>query len=104
MGRIAGQRCRVVVLADEDPRGEDPLRILDEIALGAESAGRRRERDLLLIPDRAAAIDAAFERAHPGDIVLLAGKGHERSILVGAEVRPWDERQAAIDALNRLGF
>jgi UDP-N-acetylmuramoyl-L-alanyl-D-glutamate--2,6-diaminopimelate ligase len=104
MGRIAGQRCRVVVLADEDPRGEDPLKILDEIARGAESAGRRRDRDLLLIPDRAAALHAAFERAHPGDIVLLAGKGHERSILVGAEARPWDERQAAIDALNRLGF
>jgi len=104
MGRIAGQRCRIVVLTDEDPRGESPVAILDEIARGAESAGRRRERDLLLIPERAAAIEAAFERAHAGDIVLLAGKGHERSIIAGGEARPWNERQAAIDALRRLGY
>lgn len=104
MGRVAGERCRLVVLADEDPRGEDPLAILEEIAAGAEAVGRRRDRDLLLVPDRAAAIATAFERARPGDIVLLAGKGHERTILYADGPRPWDERSAAETALVALGF
>ena len=77
MGRIAGERCRLVVVTDEDPRGEDRQAILDEIAGGAEAAGRRRGRDLLLIADRSGAIAGRW-RARPGDIVLLAGKGHER--------------------------
>ena len=81
MGRIAGERCRLVVVTDEDPRGEDRVAILDEIAAGAEAAGRRRGDDLLVIADRAEAIAAAFERARPGDLVLLAGKGHERAII-----------------------
>jgi UDP-N-acetylmuramoyl-L-alanyl-D-glutamate--2,6-diaminopimelate ligase len=104
MGRVAGERCRLVVVTDEDPRGEDPLAILDEIASGAEAAGRRRDRDLLLIPDRRAAIEAAFERARPGDVVLLAGKGHERSIIGPAGPVPWNERAAALDALAGLGY
>jgi UDP-N-acetylmuramoyl-L-alanyl-D-glutamate--2,6-diaminopimelate ligase len=104
MGRVAGQRCRVVVLADEDPRGEDRQSILEEIAAGAEAAGRRRGHDLLLIPDRGDAIAAAFERARPGDVVLLAGKGHETSIIGPDGPVPWDERDAARDALASLGY
>jgi UDP-N-acetylmuramoyl-L-alanyl-D-glutamate--2,6-diaminopimelate ligase len=104
MGRVAGARCRVVVLADEDPRGEDPGSILDEIAAGAEAAGRRRGHDLLLIPDRGEAILAAFERARSGDVVLLAGKGHETSIIGPDGPRAWDERTAARAALASLGY
>lgn len=104
MGRVAGERCRMVVLTDEDPRDEDRTVILEEIAAGAERAGRRRGQDLLLIPDRAPAIQAALEQAHPGDIVLLAGKGHETSIIGADGPRPWSEREAAIAALARLGF
>jgi UDP-N-acetylmuramoyl-L-alanyl-D-glutamate--2,6-diaminopimelate ligase len=104
MGRIAGERCRLVVATDEDPRGEEPMAILEEIARGAEAAGRRRGRDLLLVPDRPAAIAAAFERARPGDVVLLAGKGHERSIIYGTEPRPYDERAVALAALAALGY
>ncbi len=104
MGRIAGERCRLVVVTDEDPRGEDREVILDEIAAGAEAVGKRRGHDLLLIADRAAAIDAAFERARPGDVVLLAGKGHERSILGRDGPAAWDERAAAIAALDHLGY
>lgn len=104
MGRVAGQRCRLVVLADEDPRGEEPMTILEEIARGARDAGRRDGRDLLLLPDRDAAIEAAFERARPGDVVLLAGKGHERSILYADGARAWDEAAAARTALARLGY
>jgi UDP-N-acetylmuramoyl-L-alanyl-D-glutamate--2,6-diaminopimelate ligase len=104
MGRIAGDRSRLVVATDEDPRGEDPEQILDEIARGAEQAGRIRGRDLLLIPDRRAAIAAAFERARPGDVVLLAGKGHERTILYADGPMPWDEAGIARAVLAELGY
>ncbi len=104
MGRIAGERCRLVVVTDEDPRGEDREAILDEIAAGAEAVGRRRGRDLLLIADRREAIAAAVERARPGDIVVLAGKGHERTILTADGPLPWNEREAALDALAAAGY
>ena len=104
MGRIAGERCRLVVLTDEDPRGEDREAILEEIAAGAEAAGKRRGEDLLLIPDRRDAVVAALERARPGDVVLLAGKGHEQSIIMSDGPRAWDERTEAIAALGLLGF
>ena len=104
MGRIAGERCRLVVVTDEDPRGEDGQSILDQIAAGAEVAGKRQGRDLLCIADRRAAIEAAFERAEPSDVVLLAGKGHEQTIIMGDGPRPWDERSEALRALGRLGY
>jgi len=104
MGRIAGRLARLVVVTDEDPRDEDPDSILDDIARGAEAVGKRRDRDLFVVRDRPAAIAAAFERARRGDIVLLAGKGHERSIIGRAGPAPYDEREAALAALARLGF
>lgn len=104
MGRVAGERARLVIVTEEDPRGEDPRVIDDAIARGAEAAGRRRGHDLLLIADRRAAIAAALERARPGDAVVLAGKGHERSIIGADGPRPWDERMEAMSALRALGF
>jgi UDP-N-acetylmuramoyl-L-alanyl-D-glutamate--2,6-diaminopimelate ligase len=104
MGRIAGERARLVVVTDEDPRGEDREAILDEIARGAEAAGKRRGHDLLLIADRPAAVAAAMERARPGDVVVLAGKGHERSIIGRDGPVAYDERSAALDALAALGY
>jgi UDP-N-acetylmuramoyl-L-alanyl-D-glutamate--2,6-diaminopimelate ligase len=104
MGRVAGERCRLVVVTDEDPRSEDREAILDAIAEGAERAGRVRGHDLLLIADRAAAIAEAIEQARPGDVVLLAGKGHERSIEMADGPVPWDEAAAARAALTALGF
>jgi UDP-N-acetylmuramoyl-L-alanyl-D-glutamate--2,6-diaminopimelate ligase len=104
MGRIAGERCRLVVLTDEDPRSEDRLVILDEIAVGAEAAGRRRGRDLLLIPDRATAIADALGRARPGDVIVFAGKGHETTIEGPDGPLSWDERAAVEHALAALGF
>jgi UDP-N-acetylmuramoyl-L-alanyl-D-glutamate--2,6-diaminopimelate ligase len=104
MGRIAAERCRLVVVTDEDPRGEDREAILDEIARGAEAAGRRRGHDLLLIADRRAAIQAAFEAARPNDTVLLAGKGHERSIIGPEGPVAWDEPAVARALLAELGY
>jgi UDP-N-acetylmuramoyl-L-alanyl-D-glutamate--2,6-diaminopimelate ligase len=102
MGRVAGERCRVVVITDEDPRGEDRLAILEAIAAGAERAGKRRGEDLLLIPDRAEAIAAAMRLARPGDAVLLAGKGHEQTIETAAGELPWDEAAVARGALRSM--
>jgi UDP-N-acetylmuramoyl-L-alanyl-D-glutamate--2,6-diaminopimelate ligase len=104
MGRIAGERCRLVVATDEDPRGEQPEAIVDEIARGAEAAGRRRGVDVLAIPDRRSAIVAAFERARPGDVVLLAGKGHEPTILYADHAIPWDEAGVAREVLASMGW
>ena len=105
MGRIAAEHCRVVVVANEDPRGEDAMAIIDEIAAGAEgSGGPPHEREILRIADRREAIEAAFERARPGDVVLLAGKGHEQTIIMADGPMPWDERSEAVRALGRLGY
>ena len=104
MGLVAGRRCRLVILTNEDPRNEAPQAILEQIAAGAEAAGLRRDRDLRCIVDRNEAIAAAFEQAQPGDWVLLAGKGHERSIITAAGPQPWSERAAAERALQSLGY
>jgi UDP-N-acetylmuramoyl-L-alanyl-D-glutamate--2,6-diaminopimelate ligase len=103
-GRVAGERCRLVIGTDEDPRGEDPMAILEQIASGAEAAGMRRGVDLLLIPDRRAAIAAAIGKARAGDVVLLAGKGHERSIIYAGSELPWDERGVAEECLAAAGY
>jgi UDP-N-acetylmuramoyl-L-alanyl-D-glutamate--2,6-diaminopimelate ligase len=104
MGRIAGEACRLVVVTDEDPRGEDRDAINDQIAAGAEASGKHRDADLLVIADRRAAIEAAFERARPGDVVLLAGKGHERTILYADRALPWDEAAVARELLAAMGY
>jgi len=104
LGRIAGQRCRLVVITDEDPRGEESDSILEAIAAGAESVGRRRGVDLKLIADRETAIGTALAAARPGDIVILAGKGHEPTIEGPDGARPWDERAVAERALADLGY
>jgi len=102
MGRVAAERCDLVVLADDDPRGEDRHAIIAQIAAGARAAGLREGQTLLPRPDRRDAIAAAIGAARPGDTVLLAGKGHERSITIGEVVQPWDEEAAARAAIAAL--
>ena len=91
-------------ITQEDPRLEDPAAILAEIEVGAVEAGKERDRDYRVIDDRTEAINAAIADASEGDTVLLAGKGHEGSIIVGEEKRPWDEAAAARAALRARGF
>jgi UDP-N-acetylmuramoyl-L-alanyl-D-glutamate--2,6-diaminopimelate ligase len=104
MGRAAGERSRVVVLADDDPRDEDRMGILEQIAVGAEEAGLRRDQDLFLIPDRPEAIRKAFEMARPADIVLLAGMGHVDRIMTAQGRVPYSEEQTARDTLRAMGY
>ena len=105
MGRVAAERCRLVIATNEDPRNEDPMAIIEAIGEGAEAAGAVRGERLELVLDRHEAVAMAIAAARPGDVVLLAGKGHEHNILVadGGEI-PWDERSAAEDALRARGF
>lgn len=104
MGQIAAEMTDFFVITDEDPRDEDRFRILDDIARGAEAVGKRRGHDFLCIADRTEAIAAAFAHAEAGDTVLLAGKGHEQSILIGGEKVPWDDRRVAREQLQVAGY
>jgi UDP-N-acetylmuramoyl-L-alanyl-D-glutamate--2,6-diaminopimelate ligase len=101
-GRIAARWCDLVIVTDEDPRGEDRMTILEQIAAGCE--GKARGADLFLEPDRSAAIRLAFALARPGDAVLLLGKGHEGSIIGPAGSAAWDERREAEQALRAAGY
>ena len=101
-GRVACTWCDLVILTDEDPRGEDRMAILREIAQGCDDTNRRRE--ILLIPDRAKAIRRALEAAAESDGVLLLGKGHEHSIEYADHAMEWDEAAAAREALRDLGY
>ena len=104
MGRTAGERSRVVVLADDDPRDEDRMGILEQIAVGALEAGHQRNQDLFLIPDRDKAIRKAFEMARPGDIVLLAGMGNVNRIITAEGHKPWNEAEIARQTLRDMGY
>jgi UDP-N-acetylmuramoyl-L-alanyl-D-glutamate--2,6-diaminopimelate ligase len=102
MGQIAAQLADFFVITDEDPREENREQILREIAIGAETIGKHEGRDFLCIADRSQAIAAAIHRAQARDTVLLAGKGHEQSIIIGREKIPWDDRRVAREQLQAL--
>jgi UDP-N-acetylmuramoyl-L-alanyl-D-glutamate--2,6-diaminopimelate ligase len=104
MGGVAAEHADVAIVTDEDPRLEDPRAINDQIAAGARQAGGRDGETLFVIDDRRAAIGHAIAMASAGDVVLLAGKGHEASIFYGTEKRPWDEVGAARSALRDAGW
>jgi UDP-N-acetylmuramoyl-L-alanyl-D-glutamate--2,6-diaminopimelate ligase len=102
MGEVAGRLADVVVVTDEDPRGEDREAICEQIAAGAERAGQRRGDGLHVIPDRGDAIAFALRGAADGDTVLCAGKGHESSIVTAQGSTPWDERAVVERALRTV--
>jgi len=99
-GGVSARLADYSVFTTEDPRFEDAATIIDQIAEGAQAAGAVKERDFRCIVDRTEAIAAAIDRAQPGDIVLLAGKGHERSIIWGGEKVPWNEAEVARSLLR----
>jgi UDP-N-acetylmuramoyl-L-alanyl-D-glutamate--2,6-diaminopimelate ligase len=104
MGAVAARLADVVVVTDEDPRLEDAHAINEEIAEGARAAGAIDGESLFVVDDRNDAIEHAVGLARAGDVILLAGKGHEQSMIYGTQRRPWDERQAARRALHAAGF
>lgn len=80
-GEVAGRLCDVVIVTEEDDRDIDGQEILEQIAGGAEQAGKKRDQNLFLIHKREDAVQKAIDIAMPGDTVVLLGKGHEKSIL-----------------------
>ena len=87
MGEVAARLADLAIVTSDNPRTEDPERILDDVEAGLRGAPHRRE------VDRRRAIAVALELARPGDTVLLAGKGHETYQVVGTEKQPFDERE-----------
>lgn len=90
-GELAGRFCDEVVVTEEDDRDIDGAEIMNQIAAGAEQAGKVREKDLFLVHDRTEAIQFAINRAQKGDTVLLLGKGHEKTIERADGEHDWDE-------------
>lgn len=101
-GEMAAKYCDVIVLADEDPRGEDPEKLLRDIAVGAEKMGKIMGENLFIIHERQKAIRAVLKMARKGDIVLFLGKAHENSIIYKDFVMPYDEITEVKTALNEL--
>ncbi len=97
MGAVASRLSDVLVLTSDNPRSEPPEAILAEIQRGITSRGR----DLLVIPDRREAIARALEMGRPGDVVVIAGKGHETVQILRDRSVPFDDRQVAREILGR---
>jgi UDP-N-acetylmuramoyl-L-alanyl-D-glutamate--2,6-diaminopimelate ligase len=95
MGAAAAGLADRIVLTDDNPRNEDPLAIVRDIRGGVGD-----HPDVVAIHDRRAAIRSALEQAQPGDVVLVAGKGHETEQVQGAERRPFDDRAVALELLG----
>ena len=99
MGMVAARLSDVVVITSDNPRTEDPLRIIEEVKRGAEPETRRSNREVLSIPDRAAAIGRAIHLANRGDVVLIAGKGHEKYQEINGRAQAFDDVAVAREAL-----
>ncbi len=100
MGHAAGTGSDFVVATSDNPRSEDPAAILAEIEPGLQSSGVA----YAIETDRAAAIRLALQAAGPGDVVLLAGKGHEKQQILADRTIPFDDAEVAISALSELGY
>ena len=94
MGKIAADLADVAIVTSDNPRSEDPDAIIGEIVAGASG--------LEVEPDRRAAIELAIERARAGDVVVIAGKGHEQGQEIGARKLPFDDRAIAREALRAV--
>jgi UDP-N-acetylmuramoyl-L-alanyl-D-glutamate--2,6-diaminopimelate ligase len=100
MGQAAGEGSDFVVATSDNPRSEDPAAILSEIEPGLQSTGVPYTVEV----DRAAAIRLALEAAQPGDVVLLAGKGHEKEQILAGRTVPFDDAEIALSILRELGY
>lgn len=100
MGRIAAQWADHVIVTSDNPRSEDPVAIIDEIRPGIEAGPARRAAHVDVQPDRRRAIAAAIAAARPGDLVLIAGKGHEPYQEIAGVKHPFDDRQVVRQVLR----
>jgi UDP-N-acetylmuramoyl-L-alanyl-D-glutamate--2,6-diaminopimelate ligase len=101
MGRVAAELADLVVVTDDNPRDEDPAAIRAAIMAGATAASGAAQ--VVEIGDRRAAIDHAVAWARSGDVVLIAGKGHEAGQTSHGQTRPFDDREELAGSLEALG-
>jgi UDP-N-acetylmuramoyl-L-alanyl-D-glutamate--2,6-diaminopimelate ligase len=102
MGAIASAMSDITIVTSDNPRTESPMTIIRAIEAGYVECGRASP--YRIIADRAQAICEAIGMARRGDVVVIAGKGHETYQIVGSERIPFDDRQVAMAALQGLGF
>lgn len=102
MGKIAMQGSSFVIISNVDPYRDDPIKIIDDIAVGVEQAGGELDQSYYKIPDRREGIRQALKLARPGDIVLITGKGSEQSIIIDGVKSPWDDRSVVREELKKL--
>jgi len=100
MGEAAGRGSDFVVLTSDNPRSEDPLAIINDAVVGLQRSGAKYKTE----PDRNAAIHLALSEARAGDIVLIAGKGHEQVQITNYGAAPFNDKLVATDALRDLGY
>jgi UDP-N-acetylmuramoyl-L-alanyl-D-glutamate--2,6-diaminopimelate ligase len=98
MGEVAVRLADLAIVTSDNPRDEDPLRIIDEVMSGIDAAPTRRA-EVVVEPDRRRAIELAIERAEPGDVVLIAGKGHETTQEQHGQRIDFDDRFVAEEVL-----
>jgi UDP-N-acetylmuramoyl-L-alanyl-D-glutamate--2,6-diaminopimelate ligase len=103
-GRVAAELADIAIITNEDPRFEDAEAIIGEIAAGAIDAGAVEGETMRRVVERRDAVAVAFDLARTGDTVLLAGKGHERSIMWNGVKHPWDEVAVAYEELAKRGW
>jgi UDP-N-acetylmuramoyl-L-alanyl-D-glutamate--2,6-diaminopimelate ligase len=105
MGEAAGRGSDFVVLTSDNPRSEDPLAIMNDAVVGLQKLGLQKSgAKYSMEPDRRKAIAFALQQAGPGDIVLLAGKGHEKVQSIKGATIPFDDVEVARESLTALGF
>jgi UDP-N-acetylmuramoyl-L-alanyl-D-glutamate--2,6-diaminopimelate ligase len=101
MGAVAARLSDLVVITSDNPRSEDPVRIIEEIKRGVQTPSDPDGTRFFTIVERKEAIQFAIKTAEPGDLVLLAGKGHEKTQVIGTRELPFDEVAIAREALER---
>ena len=99
MGKVAAEGADLIVLTSDNPRTEDPLKIIEEIRAGVPETAA-----VQVLPDRREAIAWALKEAQPGDWVLIAGRGHEETQVVGTERRPFQDARVAAEILRNMGY
>jgi len=100
MGMVAARLSDIVIVTSDNPRSEDPLRIIEEVKRGAESETRQSNARLVTVVDRREAILEAVRLAAPNDVVLIAGKGHEKYQEIGGRTFPFDDVAVAREGLE----
>lgn len=101
LGKIAAEHAEIVIVTNEDPYDEDPLKIIDQVAQGVQRGGKVKNESYFVVPDRRDAIELAIKKAEPGDVILLTGKGSEQCIMSkDGEKIPWDDRKVVREILR----